>query len=172
VAGSAVPSLSPVDGALGRRRGVFDHRPRPDQEHPGFEEAGGYGVPGSCENPRVGLPRHPHALGRRVLVEPLEVGETDGLEFVEANRHRVGFARRLSDGAEAPAFDVAADATEDNGTRHVLRAYAHNVGLSTLDLTVAVAPLRDPAASASTTTGSPEPTPPPAGARRIDRPLL
>jgi hypothetical protein len=152
VAGSALPSLSSVDGALGRRRGVFDHRPRSDHQHPGFEEAGSHGVPGSRENPRVGLPRHPHALGRRILVEPLEVGETDGLEFVQANRHGVGLARGLSDGAEAPAFHVAADAAEDHGTRHMFRAYAHNAGLSTTDLTtiltMAVAPSRDLTASA------------------------
>lgn len=143
MAGSALPSRSAVDGALGRRRGVFDHRPRSDHQHPGFEEAGSDGVPGSRENPSVGLARDPHALGRRVLVEPLEVGETDGLEFVEANRDRVGFARGLPDGAESAALQAAADVAGHQGTRHIFRAYAHNADLSTTDLPVSVATLRD-----------------------------
>lgn len=104
-------------------------------------------MPGAREDPRVGLSGDAHALGRRVLVEPFRVRESDGLELVEANRDCVGFARGLSDGAEAPALQVAADATREHGTRHLFRAYAHNDRLSTTDLAVALAPSRDLTAS-------------------------
>jgi hypothetical protein len=118
VAGSAVPACAVVNGALGRRDGIFDHRSRLDQEHPAIDETRGHGVPGAREDARVGLARHPHALGCRILVEPLEIAKADGLEFVEADHHRVGPARGPADGTKAPARQAAADTTGDQRTRH------------------------------------------------------
>lgn len=126
-----MPSRAAVHGALGWRRGILDHGSRSDNQHPGSQEADGDRVPGPCENSRVRLPGHAHAFGRRVLVEPVEVGETDGLEFVEADPNRVGLARRLPDRPETPAPHVTADATRHERAGHWLRAYAHNTRLST-----------------------------------------
>jgi hypothetical protein len=109
-----------MNRTLGRRRRIFDDRPRFDQEHPGLEQAGCNGVPGPRQDPGVRLPGHTHALGRRVLVQSLEVGKPDGFQFVEGDRQRVGPSGMLPDRPESTARQAASNASWNHGSRHLL----------------------------------------------------
>jgi len=111
-----------VDGTFGRRRRLLDHRTRFDNQHLALNQAGGDGVSSPREDTRICLSRHPHAPGRRVLIEPFQVGETDRFEFVQADGDRVRLARQAPDRSEAPAIQLAADATRDNGPRHAIKS--------------------------------------------------
>jgi hypothetical protein len=72
------------------------------------------------KNPREGLTRHAHALGRSVLVKQLAVRESDGLEFIDADRHGGQVTRGYAERPEAAAWSAAADPTGSKWTPHDL----------------------------------------------------
>ena len=120
LAGSALPPLSPVDGALGSRLRVLDHGPRSDHERPALDQARGDDVPAPREDAGVGLPRHPHPLRGRILVQPFHVGQTDGFQLIQADRHRPDPACRAPDRPETAARRFRAHATRHDGAGHVV----------------------------------------------------
>jgi hypothetical protein len=116
----AVASRTAVDGTLRSRRLAHDDRARFDDEHPALNQGPSHGRSCPREDAGIRLPRHPHPLGRRILVEALEVGETHRLEFVHANRNRAGLARGAPDRTKAATEYLAADVTRDDGPGHTI----------------------------------------------------
>ena len=122
VARSTVAARAAVDRTFGRGRCFRDHRTRPDDQHLAFDQEGGDGVASPQEDTRIGLSRHPHPFGRRILIEALQVRETDRFELVQADGNRVGLARRSADRTEAPSIQLAADATGHHGSGHAIKS--------------------------------------------------
>jgi hypothetical protein len=103
-------------GLLARR--LLDHGASLDQQQPAFHQALGNGASRPGENSSVGLPGHCHPLGGGGLVKTLEVGETDGLELIEADADRLGSADRSSNRPEASARQLMTDTTENQRAWH------------------------------------------------------
>jgi hypothetical protein len=164
----AVASRTAMDGTLRSRRLAHDDRARFDDEHPALNQSPGHCRSCAREDAGIGLARHPHPFSRRVLVEPFDIGETDRLHFIQANRHRVGLARGSPDGAEPQALQAAAYATGDDWTRHVFRAYAHKSDRSTADFPdpCIVIPTAPPFLMAASPPGLPMPPGAPAARTR------
>jgi hypothetical protein len=99
-------------------RRFLDHRPRLDHQHPALDQAGGDGVSSTGEDTGVGLPRHGHPLGGRVLIETFEVGEPHGLELIESDADGLGFPYGASNRPEATPLQLVAHATRNDWARH------------------------------------------------------
>jgi hypothetical protein len=106
----------------GQRRGCALHDgfggPALDQEHLLFEQAAGDDRASPRQDAGIGLPRHPHALRSRVLVEPFHVCEPNRLEFVEADANGVGLASGAPNRTESAGGHLTADTARDEGRRH------------------------------------------------------
>ena len=98
---------------------LLDHGSRLDHQQLPLDQAGGDGTSSTREDARVGLSRYGHLLGGRLLIETLEVGEPDGLEFIEADTDGVGFPCGASNRPEAISFQRRANVTWNDGARHV-----------------------------------------------------
>ena len=118
----AVASRTAVDGTLRSRRLAHDDRAGFDDEHPALNQSPGHRQLCAREDAGIGLARHAHPFGRRILVEALEIGETHRLEFVHANRNRVGLAGGAPDRPKAATEHLAADATRDDGPGHTIKS--------------------------------------------------
>jgi hypothetical protein len=116
----AVALRTAVNGTLRSRRLAHDDRARFDDEHPALNQSPGHRRSCAREDTGIGLARDPHPLGRRSLVEALEIGETHRLEFVHANRNRACFARGAPDRPKATTKHLAADVTRDDGPGHTI----------------------------------------------------
>jgi hypothetical protein len=115
-------SRTTVDGTPGRGRCALDHGDRFDNQHLALDQAGGDGVSGPREDARICLPRHTHALGRGILIEPFQIGKTDRLEFVQPDGNGVRLARQAPDRSETLPLQLATDATRDNRTGHAVES--------------------------------------------------
>jgi hypothetical protein len=89
-----------------------------DPQHFLFNEAPGDGHPSSRQDARVGLPRNSHLLGGCVLIEALDVGESDRFKRVQRDRDRVGLARGPPDRAKSSGCQPAANAAWNQGRWH------------------------------------------------------
>jgi len=122
LAGPAVASRTAMNGTLQSRRFAHDDRARFDDEHPALNQGPGHRRSCAREDAGIRLARHPHPFGRRILIEAIEVGEPHGLEFVHANRHRVGLAGGAPDRPKAATEHPGADATRDDGPGHTIKS--------------------------------------------------
>jgi hypothetical protein len=111
-----------MDGTHRGRRGVRDDGAGSDNQHLAFNQTGRDSLSSPREDPSVSLSRHPHPLGRSILIKPFHIGEPDRFEFVEADGDRVSLALQTPDRTEAPTIQVAANATRDNGAGHVIES--------------------------------------------------
>jgi hypothetical protein len=83
---------------------VLDHRAGFHHQHLAIDQADGDGVSGTREDTGVGLSGHGHSLGGRVLIQTFEVGEPDGLEFIESDTDGLGLQGGTPNRPKAPPF--------------------------------------------------------------------
>jgi hypothetical protein len=99
-------------------RRLLDYGARLDHQHLALDQADGDGVSRTREDAGVGLSRHGHPLGGRVLIETFEVGEPDGLELIESDADGLGFPYGASNRPEATPLQLVAHATRNDWARH------------------------------------------------------
>jgi hypothetical protein len=115
---STSPSAAIVDGTRQRPFRTLHHRPVTDDEHLFVNQNRGDDRPRPPENPGERRPRYAHPLGGRLLVEALEVSETESLELVEREGLGLELARRTTDRFESPAHGQATYASRFGGSDH------------------------------------------------------
>jgi len=118
----AVALRTAVNGTLRSRRLAHDDRARFDHEHPALNQSPGHRRSCAREDAGISLPRYAHPLGRRSLVEALEIGETHRLEFVHTNRNRASLAGGPPNRPKAATEHLAADVTRNDGPGHTIKS--------------------------------------------------
>jgi hypothetical protein len=99
-----------------RRR--LDHGARLDHQHLAVDQTGSNRVSSTREDAGVGLSRHGHPLGGRVLVETFEVSEPDGFELIESDADGLGLPCGATNRPEATPFQLETHATRNDRARH------------------------------------------------------
>lgn len=78
----------------------------------------GHFSPGRLNDPSERGTGNPHLLGRPVVVQSLQVGQPDGLEFIKGQAYFIEFAQRDAPRLEVPGIWPAANSPETAWSRH------------------------------------------------------
>jgi hypothetical protein len=97
---------------------ALDDRSRLDEQHLAFEQTVGDDGMRTCKDSRKRLPRDPHALCRRILVESLAIGESNRFELVEADDGGLDAARWAADRPKSATVEMATDPSRYKWPRH------------------------------------------------------
>jgi hypothetical protein len=94
------------------RGGIGLNGPAFERQRLGAEQRSGHLAPRRLPRPREGRTRDAHAPRRLLLIQPLEVSQAQGLEFIEAEGDPLQFARGDARRLEEPDFGVAEDSAD------------------------------------------------------------
>jgi hypothetical protein len=128
MAAPATAAASPsgaVHRAWHRFPGTLDNRAFTNEQKSFFDQSSRNNRPGAIENASKRGSRDPHPFRGRFLVQALEIGEAQGLEFVGSQDFDLELRRRATDGFEGAPLSQAADLSEFLGPSHGASSYEH-----------------------------------------------